>query len=139
MRMHPFRLGSFWTSLGVALLLLAVVSGCGSSGETREQRDRGMTVLEEVDEPPEIVGGYARVDSLKTYPERAAEDGATGVVRVRCVVTARGRATRVRLVNRIHNALSTEALRVVRELRFRPGTVERATVPVEVEIPIRFP
>ncbi len=106
MRMHPFRLGSFWTSLGVALLLLAVVSGCGSSGETREQRDRGMTVLEEVDEPPEIVGGYARVDSLKTYPERAAEDGATGVVR---------------------------------EIRFRPGTVEQATVPVEVEIPIRFP
>jgi protein TonB len=125
-------------SLAVALVLAGFVSGCGGSGGAIGG-DLRMRVLEDVDEPPEIVGGYAMVDSLKTYPQRAADDGATGVVRVQCVVTARGRATRARLMNRIHNALSTEALRVVRELRFRPGKVERATVPVEVEIPIRFP
>jgi len=129
----------FRSLLAAGLTVLLFVSGCGGSGGAIGEGALSMTVLEDVDEPPEIVGGYAMVDSLKTYPQRAAEDGATGIVRVQCVVTARGRATRARLMNRIHNALSTEALRVVRELRFRPGKVERATVPVEVEIPIRFP
>ena len=71
-------------------------------------------------------------------PERAAADGATGVVDVQFIVTPRGRATRVRTINTVHNALRTEASRIVNQLRFRPGTVAGAPVPVEVRLSIRF-
>jgi protein TonB len=128
---------SFLAGLAAAVLL-AASAGCGGSQQAAAP-EQGLIVLEEVETPPEIIGGYAMVDSLKRYPQRAAADGATGVVEVQFVVTARGRATRVRTINQVHNALRTEASRIVNELRFRPGKVEGgAPVPIEVRLPIRF-
>ena len=130
---------SFLWSLAIGVLLLLGTAGCGGGSILSSGSALQLIPLQQVEEPPEIVGGYAMVDSLKQYPQAAQEANAKGIVRVQCTITPRGRATRVRIVSRAHSALRSESIRVVNNLEFRPGRSSGGPVPVDVEIPIRFP
>jgi TonB family protein len=102
--------------------------------------ERRIYLLEgqNVDEPPEIVGGYARVDSIKTYPAAAEEDEAYGVIWLQCTISAGGVATRIQMAQGGHPALETEALNVVQQLDFRPATQDGAPVQSRIQLPIIF-
>jgi TonB family protein len=102
--------------------------------------DRRVYLLEgeKVDRPPEIVGGYAEIDRIKTYPEAAAQDEAYGVIWLQCTISAGGVATRVQLAQGGHPALETEALNVIQQLDFRPATINGARVQSQVQIPVIF-
>lgn len=126
--------------------LLAVVCGgmawgCGSSTPVvGEDVARGVHVVrgQRVDVAPEIIGGYATVDSIKSYPRAAARVGAWGVIWLQCTVSASGICTRVQLAEGGHPALETEALNVIQQLEFYPGKSNGAPVPVVVQIPVIF-
>ena len=63
-----------WLRSLLGLLLIGLVGGCGSSGSVvGGDVERRVYVLqgEDIDQPPEIEGGYARIDSVKTYPSAA--------------------------------------------------------------------
>ena len=132
-------LASFTWSLAIGLLLTLGTAGCGGGSMLSSGPELQLIPLQQVDEAPEIVGGYAMVDSLKQYPQAAQEANAKGIVRVQCTITPRGRASRIRIVSRAHNTLRSESIRVVNNLEFRPGRSSGGPVPVDVEIPIRFP
>lgn len=115
--------------------------GCGSSqplvGADIEKRVyllRGA----DVDQAPEIVGGYSAVDRLKRYPESAAEDDAYGVIWLQSTISASGSATRIKVADGGHPALETEALNVMQQLRFRPAMKNGAAVQAGIQLPIVF-
>lgn len=130
-----------WT-LGLAVLLLAgLLSGCGSSGPiVGRDIEKRVYVLrgQDVDQPPEIVGGYESVEKSKSYPSAAEEENAYGVIWLQCIVSASGRATRIQLAEGGHPALETEALNVVQRLDFRPALKNGAPVQSSIQIPIIF-
>ena len=126
-----------------ALLVAGGVSGCSSSSGPVVGRDveRRVYLLEgqgHIDQPPEIVGGYATVEQKKSYPAAAEKDGAYGVIWLQCTVSAGGTATRVQLARGGHPALETEALNVVQRLRFRPAQVNGAPVQSQIQVPVIF-
>lgn len=122
-------------------LLVGLLSGCGSSGPIvgRDVEKRvHLLEAERVDQPPEIVGGYAAVEKLQSYPSAAEEDDAYGVIWLQCTVSATGSATRIRLARGGHPALETEALNVVQQLDFRAAQTNGAPIQSEIQIPIIF-
>jgi protein TonB len=106
----------------------------GEDVERRVYLIQGQTV----DRPPEIIGGYAEVENIKTYPPAAEEDDAYGVIWLQCTVSASGVATRIQLARGGHPALETEALNVIQRLEFRPALKDGAPVPTQIQIPIIF-
>jgi TonB family protein len=131
---------SFWI-LPLLGFLLAGLVGCGSSGPViGGDTEKRLYVAQgqDIDEPPEIVGGYARIDSIKTYPAAAEADDAYGVIWLQATISASGDASRIRLRQGGHSALESEALNVVQSLDFRPATKNNAPVPSTVQIPIFF-
>jgi TonB family protein len=116
-------------------------SGCGSSGPVvGDDVERRLYLIEgqDVDRPPEIVGGYAEVENTKSYPAAAEEDEAYGVIWLQCTVSASGIATRIQLARGGHPALETEALNVIQRLEFRPALKDGAPVPAQIQIPVIF-
>ncbi len=128
----------------VAMLLIGLFTGCGSSSSTGyvvgRDVDKRLYLLEDqnVDQAPEIVGGYSSVEEVKRYPSAAEEDDAYGVIWLQFTVSASGNATRVRLAEGGHPALETEALNVVQQLDFRPALQNGAPIQSQVQIPIIF-
>lgn len=130
-----------WLFPVLGLLVLGLAGGCGSSGSAvGSDVERRIYLLqgEDVDQPPEIEGGYAQIDSTKTYPSAAEADDAYGVIWLQCIISASGVPTRIQLAQGGHPALETEALNVVRTLTFRPATENGAPVQARVQIPIVF-
>jgi TonB family protein len=130
-----------WLLSVLGLLVIGLIGGCGSSQPVvGGDIERRVYLLQgqNVDQPPEIEGGYAQIDSMKTYPSAAAEDDAHGVIWLQCTISAGGVATRVRLARGGHPALETEALNVVQRLNFRPATKDGAPVQSRVQIPVVF-
>jgi len=123
----------FALAVGLALLFAA----CSGSKNVAEGLD--MIVLDSVDVDPQIVGGMKSLYELTTYPEDAQQANAYGTVWVQAVVTARGKASRPRIVQEGHRSLERVALEVVRDLKFEPARIDRAPVPATVEIPVTFP
>jgi TonB family protein len=126
----------------LSLLVVGVISGCGGSTGPVVGADveRRVYLLrgQDVDQPPEIVGGYAKVEELKKYPAAAEEDEAYGVIWLQCTVSAGGVATRVNLAQGGHPALETEALNVIQRLSFRPALKNGAPVQAQIQIPVIF-
>lgn len=117
--------------------LALVFASCSGSKNVAE--DLEMIVLDSVETEPAIVGGMNRVYELTTYPQDAQEAEAYGTVWVQTIITARGKASSPRIVQEGHISLERVALDVVRKLEFEPGKLDRAPVPVTVEIPVTFP
>ena len=130
-----------WLRSLLGLLLIGLVGGCGSSGSVvGGDVERRVYVLrgEDIDQPPEIKGGYARIDSVKTYPPAAERDDAYGVIWLQCTISVRGVATRIQLAQGVHPALETEALNVMQKLDFRPATQNGAPIQSRIQLPIIF-
>ena len=131
-----------WLLFLVGGIAWALASGCGGStgpvvGKEVERRVY-LIQGQDVDRPPEIVGGYAEVENIKTYPSAAEEDDAYGVIWLQCTISASGVATRVQLARGGHPALETEALNVIQRLEFRPAIQDGAPVPAQIQIPVIF-
>jgi TonB family protein len=127
----------------VAVLLGGLCAGCGGSSQgyvVGRDVERRVYLLsgQNVDQPPEIKGGYAKLEELKQYPQAAEEDEAYGVIWLQCTISASGIATRIQLAEGGHPALETEALNVIQRLNFRPALKDGAPIPSEIQIPVIF-
>lgn len=132
---------SSWTLGFLAVLVFGFVSACGSSGPVvgnDVERRVYLVQGQDVDRPPEIVGGYAELERLKDYPSAAEEDDAYGVIWLQSTISAGGVATRIQVAEGGHPALETEALNVVQRLDFRPAMKNGGPVQSEVQIPVIF-
>lgn len=100
-------------------------------------------IYDEVEQMPAFPGGdaalYKFIYSNIIYPVAAAEEGISGRVFVRFVVTKSGEVDRVTVLRGKHPALDKEAIRVVKMLpKFIPGKLNGRNVNVWYILPIVF-
>lgn len=91
-----------------------------------------------VEEMPELIGGLASIQSRITYPEIAKKAGVEGRVFVQFVVDERGNVIDPVVTRGIGAGCDEEAIRAVREAKFKPGKQRGKAVSVKMSLPITF-
>lgn len=98
----------------------------------------GRQVLDTAQRMPEIVGGIGSYYIHIEYPEEAMEAGIEGRLVLSFVVESNGHTTEVEVIERLHPACDSAAVRALRRTRFVPGRQNGDTVPVRMRLPVRF-
>ncbi len=100
-----------------------------------------------IEKLPELIGGLSELVANVRYPPSARDRGIQGVVTISFVVNVAGYVEQAAVAEGVGGGLDEEALRVVREARFKPGARikmlpdgnwVRKVVPMEMSIPITF-
>ncbi|GAA5520123.1 M56 family metallopeptidase [Aliifodinibius salicampi] len=91
-----------------------------------------------VEQMPELVGGLESLFTKIRYPEEAREAGDEGRVIIRFIVNEEGEVEDPEVIRGVSESLDEEALRVVKEAEFKPGTQRGKPVRVQYSLPIIF-
>ena len=91
-----------------------------------------------VEKMPELIGGLAALQREIRYPVMAKRAGIEGRVILQFIVDERGRVNAVQTVRGIGGGCDEEAVRVVSQARFQPGTQRGKPVRVKMSLPIMF-
>lgn len=91
-----------------------------------------------VEQQPQLIGGIAAVQSKIVYPEIALKAGIEGRVIVQFVIDKEGRVNDPIVIRGIGGGCDEEALRAVKEAKFRPGLQRGRPVSVRYTLPITF-
>ncbi len=91
-----------------------------------------------VENMPELIGGLAALQREIRYPVIAKKAGIEGRVILQFIVDEQGRVTESKVVRGIGGGCDEEALRVVQQARFRPGTQRGKPVKVKMSLPVTF-
>ena len=106
--------------------------------QIREKLTDENGVYETVDQPPQVQGGLASLTEDATYPEAARNRGLEGRVYVQAVVNPDGSVREAEVIRGLGEALDEEALRVVENAEFTPGTYNGEPVPARKTVWIQF-
>ena len=106
------------------------------SGEEEEEAEPEVFVA--VEEMPELIGGIGGLQQKITYPEMARKAGVEGRVFIQFIVDEDGNVTDPQVLRGIGAGCDREALRVVREAKFKPGRQRGKPVRVKMSLPITF-
>jgi len=91
-----------------------------------------------VEQQPELIGGMRALQQAIDYPPFAEKAGIQGRVFVQFVVDQNGNVQDPRIQRGVHKLLNEEALRVVKEMTFRPGRQRGTPVKVQMTLPVTF-
>lgn len=91
-----------------------------------------------VEQMPEPIGGIRSIMERLKYPEVAIRAGREGRVVVTVIVDESGNVESVELVEGIGMGCDEEAMKVIKETKFKPGKQRGRAVRVYVTIPIKF-
>lgn len=103
--------------------------------EEEEPEEDFFVVVEEM---PELIGGLASIQQNIRYPEMARRAGIEGRVYVQFIVNERGEVEDPRVIRGIGGGADEEALRAVKEAKFRPGMQRGRPVRVQYSLPVVF-
>lgn len=101
-------------------------------------RAQSSDIRKVVDNPPQLVGGLEGLLQEIRYPEVAKAEGVEGTVFVQFVVDEDGRVIDEEVSRSLSPEIDAEALRVVRQARFEPGSHEGKPAKVKFALPIKF-
>lgn len=91
-----------------------------------------------VEEPPELIGGIEGLQARIQYPELARMAEIQGTVFVQFVIDEQGNVTHPICVRDPGGGTCEEALRAVREAKFKPGRQRGKPVRVRFSLPVKF-
>ncbi len=91
-----------------------------------------------VEEMPELIGGLASIQENIRYPESARNEGIEGRVYIQFIVNEQGDVEDPRVIRGIGGGADEEALRAVRQAKFKPGMQRGQPVRVQYSLPIVF-
>lgn len=103
--------------------------------EEEEEEEDFFTVVENM---PELIGGLGELQSKINYPEMARRAGIEGRVYIQFIVNEQGDVENPQVIRGIGGGADEEALRVVRDAKFRPGMQRGRPVRVQYSLPIFF-
>lgn len=106
--------------------------------EAKEKKEEEEEVFVVVENQPKLVGGLASLQKKINYPEMARKAGIEGRVYVQFVVNKKGRVENPRVMRGIGGGCDKEALRVIKQAKFRPGMQRGRPVKVQMSLPIVF-
>lgn len=104
--------------------------------EEEEEEEEDFFIV--VEQMPELIGGLESLQEKITYPESARRAGIEGRVYLRFIVNEEGEVEDPQVVRGIGGGADEEALRVIRETKFRPGMQRGRPVRVQYSLPILF-
>jgi protein TonB len=91
-----------------------------------------------VEQQPELIGGMRALQQAIDYPPFAEKAGIQGRVFVQFVVDENGNVQNPQIQRGVHKLINEEALRVVKEMQFRPGKQRGTPVKVQMTLPVTF-
>ncbi len=91
-----------------------------------------------VEQMPELIGGLGEIQKKIKYPEIARKAGVEGRVIIQFIVDESGSVSEPAVVRGIGAGCDEEALRVVRQAKFKPGKQRGKSVKVKMSLPITF-
>lgn len=103
---------------------------------TKEQDENRIFIA--VQHMPELIGGLAALQSKIHYPELARKAGIEGSVYVEFYVDEQGNVRNAHVVRGIGGGCDEEALRVVKQAKFKPGLQRGRPVKVHFSLPVIF-
>lgn len=104
--------------------------------EEKDVDDEQIFVI--VEQMPELIGGLESIQSKIRYPEMAKRADISGRVIVQFVVNEKGEVVNPQIIRGIGGGCDEEALRVVKEAKFRPGNQRGRPVKVQYTVPVIF-
>ncbi len=103
-----------------------------------EEEEPEPEIFVVVEEMPDLIGGLGEIQKKIRYPEIARKAGVEGRVILQFIVDENGNVTEPAVVRGIGAGCDEEALRVVREAKFKPGKQRGKPVKVKMSLPITF-
>lgn len=103
-----------------------------------DEKEEEPEIFVIVEEMPELVGGLASIQSKIKYPEIAKKAGVEGRVFVQFVVDENGNVVDPVVTRGIGAGCDEEAIRAVRQAKFKPGKQRGKPVRVKMSLPITF-
>lgn len=104
--------------------------------ENAEEKEEDFFVA--VEQMPELIGGLAELQKNIKYPDMARKAGIEGRVIVQFIVTEQGTVEDPRVIRGIGGGCDQEALRAVKQAKFKPGKQRGQAVRVQYSLPIVF-
>jgi len=95
-------------------------------------------VYKTVDQAPQVQGGLGSLTEEVVYPAEARDEGLEGRIYVQAVVDPDGSVREAEVIRGLGEALDQEALRVVKNAEFTPGTYNGEPVPARKTVWIQF-
>src|SRR6056297_2951672 len=106
-----------------------------ASGEGNAAEEDFFVVVEEM---PELIGGLVSIQRDINYPEIARRAGSEGRVYVQFIVNENGNVEDPRVIRGIGGGADEEALRAVKQAKFKPGVQRGQPVRVQYSLPLVF-
>ncbi len=103
-----------------------------------EEEEPEPEIFVVVEEMPDLIGGLGEIQKKIKYPEIARKAGVEGRVILQFIVDENGNVTEPAVVRGIGAGCDEEALRVVRDAKFKPGRQRGKAVKVKMSLPITF-
>jgi outer membrane transport energization protein TonB (TC 2.C.1.1.1) len=91
-----------------------------------------------VEDSPQLIGGLAALQGEVQYPEFAKKAGIEGRVFVQFVVDEDGNVQNPKVTRGVHKLLNEEAIRAVKQMKFKPGKQRGKPVKVQMSLPVTF-
>ncbi len=91
-----------------------------------------------VENPPVLIGGISGIQKRIKYPEMARVAGVEGRVIIQFVVSKEGNIINPKVIRGIGAGCDEEALRALKEAKFKPGLQRGIPVNVTYAVPITF-
>lgn len=105
--------------------------------EESTKGDKG-NVFMAVEEMPQLKGGLAQLQQKINYPDMAKKAGIEGRVVVKFIVEKDGSVSNAKVLRGIGGGCDEEALRIVKQAKFKPGRHGGKPVRVQYSLPIPF-
>lgn len=106
--------------------------------ENNNKKKKSSQVFVVVEHMPKLIGGLKGLEQKIKYPELARKAGIEGTVYVQFVVDKHGNVENAHVVRGIGGGCDKEALKVVRQAKFKPGLQRGRPVKVRYSLPIKF-
>ncbi|MEX0769857.1 MAG: energy transducer TonB [Balneolaceae bacterium] len=104
--------------------------------EEETEKEEDFFVI--VEQMPELIGGLAGLQSKIQYPEMARRAGIEGRVYLRFIVNEKGEVENPVITRGIGGGCDEEAIRAVKQAKFKPGMQRGKPVRVQYSLPIVF-
>jgi protein TonB len=110
----------------------------GPPPDDDEEEEEEQEIFMVVENQPELIGGMKALQQSVDYPDFAKKAGIEGRVIVQFVVDEQGNVTNPKVVRGVHKLLNEEAVKAVKDQKFKPGKQRGKPVKVQMSLPVTF-
>ncbi|MEF8865060.1 MAG: energy transducer TonB, partial [Salinibacter sp.] len=106
--------------------------------QDEEEEEEEQEIFMVVENQPELIGGMKALSESVDYPEFAKKAGIEGRVIVQFVVDEQGNVRDPKVTRGVHKLLNEEAIKAVKDQKFKPGKQRGQAVKVQMSLPVTF-